>query len=729
MRLASLALLLSISIASRAQTQTMSTAPTQKWPTKDNVYVIHKLPLRHRRNHPRAQPSLPHPRPAAPQRSRPRRQRHPPAPRHRRRSPHSPEPRLLRRPLRPGQPFDITKYFLILPDDIGQGDSSKPSDGLRMKFPQYDYDDMVRSQYIMLTEGMHVDHLRLILGTSMGCMQSWVWGETYPQFMDALAPFACYPTELAGRNRMTRYIAIESIKHDPAWKDGEYTSEPTEGLRGAAAMLLVMGSAPLQMQKNYPTRAQAEKYVDDYMARTIAHTDANNFIYYVNASRNYNPEPKLSTIVAPALWINSADDFINPPELRRTDHQRRASSPRCPRQNSSSSPSPTPPEATAPTPSPPSGSTTSSTSWPKPNQNNNNPADGGRSETSILNPASNQTEADNRSTASDPLHAEGEPVIDRRRLLYTGLGLAASSALSLRLLKAAEAYQPPWRQPVASSQTLTIGGATLTIDLGTGNLDLPHDAIILWVRRAAEAVTKYYGRFPVTSARVLILPSSGSGVHNGTTWGNVGGSPAFTRIRVGEHTTSDQLRDDWMMTHELLHTGLPSLPDQNHWLEEGIAVYVEPIARVQAGQLAQELVWRDLIRDMPQGNPAEGDQGLDRTHTWARTYWGGAGFCLLADIELRKQTQNHQGLQQALQAINAAGGTIDHDWPIDRTLATADKTNGTEVLSTLYKKMSSNSVPIDFETLWTQLGVAPSSNTVTFNPKAPLAEIRQAIFA
>ncbi|HYK34928.1 alpha/beta fold hydrolase [Alloacidobacterium sp.] len=215
----------------------------------------------------------------------------------------------------PGQPFDITKYFLILPDDIGHGDSSKPSDGLHMKFPQYDYDDMVRSQYIMLTEGMHVDHLRLILGTSMGCMQSWIWGETYPQFMDALAPFACFPVELAGRNRMTRYIAIESVKHDPAWKDGEYTSEPVEGLRGAEAMLLIMGSSALQMQKNYPTRAQSEKYVDDYMARTISHADANNLIYYINASRNYNPEPKLSSIVAPALWINSADDFINPPEV------------------------------------------------------------------------------------------------------------------------------------------------------------------------------------------------------------------------------------------------------------------------------------------------------------------------------------------------------------------------------------------------------------------------------
>src|SRR5262249_13949455 len=157
-------------------------------------------------------------------------------------------------------------------------DSSKPSDGLHIKFPQYDYDDMVRSQYVMLTEGMQVDHLRLILGTSMGCMQSWVWGETYPSYMDALAPFACYPTELAGRNRMTRSMAMESTKTAPAWKNGEYTTEPTEGLRGAEAMLLVMGSAPLQMQKNYPTRPQAEKYVDDYMARTLKVTDANDLL-------------------------------------------------------------------------------------------------------------------------------------------------------------------------------------------------------------------------------------------------------------------------------------------------------------------------------------------------------------------------------------------------------------------------------------------------------------------
>jgi len=215
----------------------------------------------------------------------------------------------------PGQPLDITKFFIIFPDDIGHGESSKPSDGLRMHFPQYDYDDMVSSQHTMLLAGLHVDHLRLILGTSMGCMQSFVWGEAFPQFMDALAPFACYPMELAGRNRMWRYMAMQMIRNDPAWKNGDYTTEPVEGIRGAGDLLVIAGSCPLQMQKNYPTRAQAEAYVDRTLTNIINETDANNFLYYVNASRNYNPEPKLATITAPVLWINSADDFINPSEL------------------------------------------------------------------------------------------------------------------------------------------------------------------------------------------------------------------------------------------------------------------------------------------------------------------------------------------------------------------------------------------------------------------------------
>jgi homoserine O-acetyltransferase/O-succinyltransferase len=215
----------------------------------------------------------------------------------------------------PGRPLDIQKYFLIFPDDIGHGESSKPSDGMRMKFPQYDYDDMVRSQHQMLLEGLHVDHLRLILGTSMGCMQSFVWGETYPDYADALMPLACLPVQLAGRNRMMRYMAIENIERDPAWKNGNYTTEPEQGLRTANEMLLIMGSAPLVMQTNFPTRQQAEAYVDKYLDRTVAATDANNLIYYVNASRNYDPSQHLDRIKVPVMWINSADDFINPPEL------------------------------------------------------------------------------------------------------------------------------------------------------------------------------------------------------------------------------------------------------------------------------------------------------------------------------------------------------------------------------------------------------------------------------
>ncbi|HUX28948.1 MAG TPA: alpha/beta fold hydrolase [Terracidiphilus sp.] len=214
----------------------------------------------------------------------------------------------------PGAPLDITKYFLILPDDIGHGQSSKPSDGLHAHFPAYDYDDMVRSQRMMLDE-MKIDHLRLILGTSMGCMQAFVWGETYPGFADALAPFACLPVPIAGRNRMMRYMAIEAIRNDPAWMGGEYKTEPSQGLHNADELIFIMGSSPLQLQKLAPTRELAEKYLDGHLALMDARTDANDMIFYVNASRNYDPSAHLDRITVPVLWINSADDFINPPEL------------------------------------------------------------------------------------------------------------------------------------------------------------------------------------------------------------------------------------------------------------------------------------------------------------------------------------------------------------------------------------------------------------------------------
>ena len=215
----------------------------------------------------------------------------------------------------PGQPLDITRYFLIFPDDIGQGQSSKPSDGLHMHFPAYDYDDMVAAQHAMLVDGLHVDHLRLTFGTSMGCMESFVWGETWPDFSDALAPLACLPVQIAGRNRMMRYMAMDAIRRDPAWMNGDYVAQPAQGLRTALEMIMIMGSSPLQMQKSFPTRQAAEQRVNDYLDHALATTDANDFLYYVNASRNYDPSARLETITAPVLWINSADDFINPPEL------------------------------------------------------------------------------------------------------------------------------------------------------------------------------------------------------------------------------------------------------------------------------------------------------------------------------------------------------------------------------------------------------------------------------
>jgi homoserine O-acetyltransferase len=213
-----------------------------------------------------------------------------------------------------GQLLDTEKHYIILPDGIGHGKSSKPSDGLHAKFPQYDYDDMVAAHHALL-EHLGVHHLRLILGTSMGCMHSFVWGETYPDFMDAIMSLACQPAQIAGRNRVWRKMVMDAIRNDPEWKGGEYATEPKQGLRTALDLLLIAGSAPLQMQKNYPTRDAADKYLDDYFASHMPGLDANDLLYAVNASRNYDPLPNLEKIRARVMYINSADDFINPPEL------------------------------------------------------------------------------------------------------------------------------------------------------------------------------------------------------------------------------------------------------------------------------------------------------------------------------------------------------------------------------------------------------------------------------
>ncbi len=214
-----------------------------------------------------------------------------------------------------GQLLDTNRYFIILPDNIGHGKSSKPSDGLHAHFPQYNYYDMVAAQHQLLEKGLGVNHLRLILGTSMGCMHSWVWGETYPDFMDALMPLACLPVPIAGRNRVWRKMVMDGIRQDPDWKNGEYTTEPRAGLQTAADFLIIAGSAPILMQKNLPTREAADKYLDDSVKRITGNLDANDILYAVSASRDYDPSPKLETIKVPVMFVNSADDFINPPEL------------------------------------------------------------------------------------------------------------------------------------------------------------------------------------------------------------------------------------------------------------------------------------------------------------------------------------------------------------------------------------------------------------------------------
>jgi homoserine O-acetyltransferase/O-succinyltransferase len=214
----------------------------------------------------------------------------------------------------PGEPLDATKYFIVLPDDIGHGKSSKPSDGLHMKFPHYDYDDMVLSNYELLTKHLKVDHMRLVMGTSMGAMHTWVWGETYPDFMDALMPLASLPVQIGGRNRMFRKMFMDAIRNDPEWNNGEYAKQP-RGLVDALHILMIMGSVPLQWQKDYPTRDSADKYLAERIASLMKEDDANDSLYQVDSSRNYDPQSKLGTIKVALLAINSADDQINPPEL------------------------------------------------------------------------------------------------------------------------------------------------------------------------------------------------------------------------------------------------------------------------------------------------------------------------------------------------------------------------------------------------------------------------------
>ena len=212
------------------------------------------------------------------------------------------------------QPLDATKFFIVLPDGIGHGKSSKPSDGLRAKFPRYGYRDMIDAQYRLLTDGLGLNHARLVMGTSMGGMHTWLWGEMHPDFMDALMPLASLPTQISGRNRAWRRIIIDAIRNDPGWSGGEYKMQPPS-LRTAAEMLWFMSSNPLLRQKEAPTLAKTDEVLDKFVAETVKADDANDVLYALEASRDYDPGPDLEKIRAPLLAINSADDLINPFEL------------------------------------------------------------------------------------------------------------------------------------------------------------------------------------------------------------------------------------------------------------------------------------------------------------------------------------------------------------------------------------------------------------------------------
>ncbi len=214
----------------------------------------------------------------------------------------------------PGKLLDTTRYYVVLPDGLGHGASSKPSDGMHASFPRYTYDDMVKAQYLLLTEQLKVNHLRLVMGTSMGCMHAWVWGYTYPTFVDGLVPLACAPTQIAGRNRMIRTMITDAIRNDPEWKGGEYTAPPS-GLKPALEFLFLMTSAPLVQHRQAPTRDAADSSIRRFVEQRFRATDANDMLYQFESSRDYDPSSHLEQVSAPVLAINSADDFVNPPEL------------------------------------------------------------------------------------------------------------------------------------------------------------------------------------------------------------------------------------------------------------------------------------------------------------------------------------------------------------------------------------------------------------------------------
>jgi len=278
--------------------------------------------------------------------------------------------------------------------------------------------------------------------------------------------------------------------------------------------------------------------------------------------------------------------------------------------------------------------------------------------------------------------------------------------------------------PSASGAQLRIGGGLIEIEFVKSASAAWESVARQWVERSARAVSDYFGKFPVARLRLRIASAAGDRARNGTAYGWRG---PFITIALGRDATIASLADDWLLTHEMVHLAFPSLPERHHWLEEGLATYVEPIAQARAGVLTPERVWYDFVVGLPQGQPQSGDRGLDNTPTWGRTYWGGALFYLRADLLIRQRTDNRYGLEHSLRAILAAGGSIDRDWTVDQVLDVGDEAVGVPVLRELYEEMASQPVTVDLGTIWQQLGIRRQGNTVTFDDGAPLASIRNAI--
>ena len=275
------------------------------------------------------------------------------------------------------------------------------------------------------------------------------------------------------------------------------------------------------------------------------------------------------------------------------------------------------------------------------------------------------------------------------------------------------------------SAAMEIGGGKIDVVIEGDNADFPEALATNWITTAARAVTSYYGTFPVPHVVIHLHPVWGDEIGGGRTFGtNDGGRIS---VDVGRATTAAHFQRDWLMTHEMVHLSFPSVADEHHWIEEGIATYVEPIARAEIGNLRPEQVWKDVARDMPQGLPQAGDRGLDFTPTWGRTYWGGALFCMLADVEIHQRTGNRKGLQDALRGILEAGGNISEDWDFARVLHTGDRATGVPVLQELYEKMRAAPSPVALDDLWKRLGIERSGRSVILHDDAPQAAIRRAI--